>query len=59
MSSCGGKRERKVFLCWATVRVKVESKVTPTSFPKIEMTALVGMGEGRKGLDESCHSSKE
>ena len=35
-SSSGGNRKRPVFLCRRRLRVKVESKVIPTSFLKIE-----------------------
>ena len=43
------KRNKRVFLCRRTVRVKVKSKVIPASFLKFEeMEAFVGAKDRRK-----------
>ena len=48
-SSSRGKRKRRVFLCIGIVRVKVKSKVIPTSFLKTEgRETFVGAKERRK-----------
>ena len=48
-SSSRGKRKRRVFLCSGTVRVKVQGKVIPASFQKIEgRWTLAGAKDGRE-----------
>ena len=48
-SSSREKRKRRVFLCRRTVRVKVEGKVIPASFLKIEgRGTLVGAKDRRE-----------
>ena len=48
-SSSRGKRKRPVFLCRSTVRVKIKSKVIPTSFLKTQgREAFVGAKDLRK-----------
>ena len=43
------KRKRRVFLCRRTVRVKVEGKVTPASFLKIQGRGmLIGAKDWKK-----------
>ena len=42
-------REREVYLCRRTVRVKVEGQVIPTNLLKIERETLNKLGERRKG----------
>ena len=52
-SSSRAKRKRRVFLCGRTVGVKVEGKVIPASFLKIERRGtLVGAKDrGERGAD--------
>ena len=48
-SSSRGKGNRRVFLCGGTVRIKVEGKVIPVSFLKVEgKGVLVGAKNQRE-----------
>ena len=48
-NSSKGKKKRRVFLCRRSVRVKVKSKVIPTSFLKIQgRETFVGAKDRRK-----------
>ena len=45
-----GRRKRRVFLCRRTVRIKVQGKVIPASFLKIEgRGTLVAVKDQREG----------
>ena len=51
-SSSRGKRRRPVFLCSRALRVKVESKIIPASFLKIEGRGRsLGQKTGERGID--------
>ena len=48
-NSSRGKRKRRVFLCRRTVKVKVQGKVIPASFLKVEGKGrLVGAKDQRE-----------
>ena len=49
--SSKGKKKRRVFLCRRTVRVKVKSKLIPTSFPKIQVRETFVGAKDRKKRD--------
>ena len=50
-NSSKGKKKRRVFLCRRTVRVKVKSKVIPTSFLKIQGRETFVREKDRRGRD--------
>ena len=50
-SSSTAKRKRRVFLCGRTVRVKVEDKVIPARFLKIEGEGTLVGAKDRRGTD--------